>query len=264
MFGAILIGHSVYLKVVLDLLKYDGHKWVICVDLKMVNFLIGPQGAYIKYPCFLCLWDSRAKDKHWEQKLWPFRKTLTVGERNIIHQQLVERQKIIFPLLYIKLGLMKEFLKALNVEGDCFQFICTKFHGLSYEKIKAGVFDGTQIKKLNKSKNFSSSMTEVQQRAWNAFVVVVKGFLRNTKTANYKDLVETLLDSFHVLGCSITIKVHFLKSHLNEFAANPGEVSDEHGQRFHQYQGYGGETSRSMEHTYDGRLLLEHSKRLCR
>ena len=99
LFGAILIGHSVYLKVVLDLLKYDDHKWVICVDLKMVKFLIGPQGTYIKYPCFLCLWDSRAKDKHWEQKLWPFRKTLTVGERNIIHQQLAERQKIIFPLL---------------------------------------------------------------------------------------------------------------------------------------------------------------------
>ena len=115
-----------------------------------------------------------------------------------------------------------------------------------------------------KLKNFSSSMTEVQQRAWNAFVVVVKRFLGNTKAANYKDLVETLLDSFHALGCSITIKVHFLKSHLNEFDANAGDMSDKHGQRFHQYQGYGGEISRSMEHTYDGRLLLEHSKRLCR
>ena len=30
------------------------------------------------------------------------------------------------------------------------------------------------------------------------------------------------------------------------------------------YQGYGGEISRSMKHTYDGRLLLEYSKRLCR
>ena len=158
---------------------------------------------------------------------------------------------------------MKEFAKALNVEGDCFQFICPKYPGLGCDKIKAGVFDGTQIKKLIKCKNFSSSMTEVQQRAWNAFVVVVKRFLGNTKAANYKDLVETLLDSFHALGCNITIKFHFLKSHLNEFAANPGEVSDEHGQRFHQYQGYGGEISRSKEHTYDDRLLLEHSKRLC-
>ena len=60
LFGAIPIGHSVYLKekhenlkVVLDLLKYDDHKWIICVDLKMVNFLLGQQGGYTKYPCFL-------------------------------------------------------------------------------------------------------------------------------------------------------------------------------------------------------------------
>ena len=45
--GAIPIGHSVYLKtrhehikVALDLLKYDNHKWVICADLEMVNFLL--------------------------------------------------------------------------------------------------------------------------------------------------------------------------------------------------------------------------------
>ena len=45
--GAIPIVHSVYLKkrqehikVALDLLKYDNHKWDICADLKMVNFLL--------------------------------------------------------------------------------------------------------------------------------------------------------------------------------------------------------------------------------
>ena len=68
LFGAIPIGHSIYLKkkhehikVVLDLLKYDDHKWVRCVDLKMAIFLLGQQGRYTKYPCFLCLWDSRAE-----------------------------------------------------------------------------------------------------------------------------------------------------------------------------------------------------------
>ena len=45
--GAIPIGPSVYLKkrqehikVALDLLKYDNHKWDICADLKMANFLL--------------------------------------------------------------------------------------------------------------------------------------------------------------------------------------------------------------------------------
>ena len=94
-------------KVVLDLLKSDDHKWVICVDLKMVNALLRQQGVYKKYPCFLCLWDSRAKDKQWEQKLWPVRKILTVEEKNIKHQPLVVPEKIIFPPLHFKLGLLK-------------------------------------------------------------------------------------------------------------------------------------------------------------
>ena len=128
---------------------------------------------------------------------------------------------------------MKQFVKALDVEGDCFQFIWKTFPGLSYDKIKAGVFDGTQIKMLMKRQSFSSWMTDVEKRAWSAFVAVVKGFLGNTKTANYKDLVETLLDSFYVLGFNMNIKVHFLMSHLNEFPANLGHVSDEHGERFH-------------------------------
>ena len=72
LFGAIPFGHSVYLKekheqikFVLDLLKYDHHKWIIFVDLKMVNFLLGKQGGYTKYPFFLCVRYSLAKDKHW-------------------------------------------------------------------------------------------------------------------------------------------------------------------------------------------------------
>ena len=90
-------------------------------------------------------------------------------------------------------------------------------------------------------------MTEVKKRAWDAFVVVVKGFLGNTKAANYKDLVETLLDSFHALAFgNMSIKVHFLKSHLNEFPANLGDVSDEHGESFHQ-------DIKVMEERYQGR-----------
>ena len=159
---------------------------------------------------------------------------------------------------------MKQFVKALNVEGDCFQFICTTFHGLSYDIIKAGVFSGTQIKKLIKCKNFSSSMTEVGKRAWNAFMAVVKGFLGNKKSVNYKDLVETLLDSFHAIGCNMSIKVHFLKSHLNEFPANFGDVSDEHGECFHQDLKVVEERYQGRWNTRNGRLLLEHSKRLRR
>ena len=74
-YGTIPIGFAVHLKeqyehikLVLDLLQYKEHNWVICVDLKMVNFLLGQKGGYTKYRCFLCLCDSRAKEKHWNQR----------------------------------------------------------------------------------------------------------------------------------------------------------------------------------------------------
>ena len=83
------------------------------------------------------------------------------------------------------------------------------------------------------------------------------------KYRKFKDLVETLLSYFHHLYCNMSIKLHFLNSHLDQFNENLDDVSDEQGERFHQdiitmeerYQ-------RKVGHSHDGRLLLEYSKRL--
>lgn len=48
------------------------------------------------------------------------------------------------------------------------------------------------------------------------------------------------------MGVSMSLKIHFLHSLLDFFPKNLGEISDEHGERFHQdfkffeqnYQGY--------------------------
>ena len=60
-YGSIPIGHFVTLKenyenikFVLERLKYCVHQWLICVDLKMENFLLGQHRGHTKYPCFLC------------------------------------------------------------------------------------------------------------------------------------------------------------------------------------------------------------------
>ena len=67
-FASIPIGHSVQMKEsydsmkqVFEKLKYSEHNWKICTVLKIVCMLPGQQGGCTKYPCFLCLWDSRAK-----------------------------------------------------------------------------------------------------------------------------------------------------------------------------------------------------------
>ena len=118
----------------------------------MVNFLLGQQHGFTKFPCYLCMWDSRARDKHWTQKEWPIRETLEAGMPNILHDPIVSRDKVIFPPLHIKLGLMKQFVKALSSDGECFQYIVSAFPALSIEKIKADVFDGPQIRALVRDK----------------------------------------------------------------------------------------------------------------
>ena len=182
-FRSIPIGHSTTLKQIYDAIKSvlqhikcNDHQWAICVDLKMVNFLLGQQSAYTKYPCFLCYWDSRDKANHWTTKDWPVRDRLNVGEKNVIAEQLVSRDKIVFPPLRIKLGLMKQTVKALDKDRDCFHYICKSFPSLSNEKLKAGISDGPQIRQLMGDQKFCDSMNEVELAAWLSFVEVVKNF----------------------------------------------------------------------------------------
>ena len=116
----------------------------------MVNFLLGQQSGYTKFPCFLCYWVSREKAHYWKIKNWPVREQLKVGDINVIHDQFVPREKIMFPPLHIKLGIIKQFVKALDKTGQCFQHISLVFPALSNEKLKARILDGLQIRKLKK------------------------------------------------------------------------------------------------------------------
>ena len=38
-----------------------------------------------------------------------------------------------------------------------------------------------------------------------------------TKSSNYQDLVSELLASYHMLGCTVSINLHYLKSNLDKF-----------------------------------------------
>ena len=187
----------------------------------MVNFLLSQQSGYTKFPCFLCYWDSRDKENQWKIKNWPVWEQLKVGDKNVIHDQFVPREKIIFPPLHINLGLMKQFAKALDKTG-CFQYILSAFPGLCNEKLKAGIFDGHQIRKLIKHPNFQHSMKEIELARWLSFVEVVQSFLGNRKADNYKDIVQKLLDNFQALAINMSIKVHFLHSHFDRSPENLG------------------------------------------
>ena len=72
-------------------------------------------------------------------------------------EQCEDREKVLLPPLHIKLGLTKQSVKALDKEEECFKYLCTKFPWLTYEKIKAGIFNGPQIRLLLKDPAFIST-----------------------------------------------------------------------------------------------------------
>ncbi|XP_023252229.1 NACHT, LRR and PYD domains-containing protein 9-like, partial [Seriola lalandi dorsalis] len=125
-FASVPLAHSTTLKekyeavkYVLEKIRYDQHEWLICVDLKMVNFLLGQQSGFTKYPCFLCMWDSRDTAQYYTKKDWPvWEELVPCRSRNVISNPLVDRDKILFLPLHIKLGLIKQFTKALDKDEE--------------------------------------------------------------------------------------------------------------------------------------------------
>src|SRR5678815_2436538 len=103
----------------------------------------------------------------------------------LLREPLVQRENIILPPLHIKLGLMKQFVKALDHDGECFRYICSTFPGLSDEKKKDGIFDGQQIRTLLRDAAFATTMTVLEARAWIAFLDVSQNFLGNRKAENH-------------------------------------------------------------------------------
>jgi len=234
------------MQVLLKKIDYKNHQWQICGDLKIISMLLGQQSGFTKYPCCLCLWDSRDRQKHYKVKEWPVRTTYVPGSCNIIHDSLVDPSKILIPPLHIKLGLMKQFVKALDKNGKCFQYLQTKFPKLSEAKIKEGVFDGPQIRKMFKDSDFTNHMNKLEKAAWLSFRSVVRNFLGNRKSPEYRDIVAGLIKDYEKLGCLMNLKLHFLDSHIDEFPNNLGHFSEEQGERFHQ-------DLKVMETRYQGR-----------
>ena len=66
------------------------------------------------------------------------------------------------------------------------------------------IFIGPQIRDLIKD----------EKAVWDSFKFVVKGFLGNRRAQNHEELVNNLSQSYQKLGRSMSLKIHFLHSHL--------------------------------------------------
>jgi hypothetical protein len=103
--------------VLMNAIKYDTYKYG---DLKVIGLLLGVQGGFTKYCCFLCLWNSCDTQQHYRRQIWPPRHTFTPGKENIAAEPLVDSANILLPRLHIKLGVMKNFVKTLDKSGPPF------------------------------------------------------------------------------------------------------------------------------------------------
>jgi len=102
--------------------------------------------------------------------------------------------------------------------------------------LKERIFIGPQIRDIIKEKceYFNKLLQGDENTTWDSFKFVVKVFLGNRRVQNYKELVSNLLQSYQKLRFNMSLKIHFLHSHLDIFPENCGAVSDEHGGRFDQ------------------------------
>ena len=204
-YSLIPIGHSVQMKEthdnmdqLLSDLNYHNHGWLICGDLKVVGLVLGRQGGYKKHPCLLCFWDSRDDDQHYIRQEWPPRQVLEPGSHNVQSRLLVEPNKILLPPLHIKLGLMKNFVKAMDREGRGFTFLQQKFPRITLGKLKSGIFGGPQIRELMKGSMFDDALSTAELSAWRWLKSVITNFLGNNRSAEYEKEVNELLKSFQI------------------------------------------------------------------
>jgi len=221
-------------KMLLEFVNYGEHRWEVIGDFKMVAILMGLQAGNTKYPCFHCLWDSRAYANHYSRRDWPRRMEFVLGQHNVKAAPLVDQTKILMPPLHIKLGLMKKFVTALDPNSTAFQYIRNLFPKLSQAKVAAGVFVGPQIRKVFVSSEFRNLLNANETAAWDSFRATVEHFLGKRRAVNYKDLVDDLIKNFQAIGCTMSLKVHMLHAHLDSFKENLGKFSEEQGERFHQ------------------------------
>ncbi|KAF2899198.1 hypothetical protein ILUMI_06985 [Ignelater luminosus] len=97
------------------------------------------------------------------KKQWPQRVALNPGEHNVIEEPLLDSSKILLPSLHIKLGLIKQCVKALDKRSKWFRYIVEQFPELSNTRLKKGTFSGPQIRKMLRNKKYIATMTNTKK-----------------------------------------------------------------------------------------------------
>jgi hypothetical protein len=148
------------MKLLLEKIQCEKCNWNTVGDLKVTVLLFGLQLGYTKFCCFVCEWESRNR-KSYIQKHSPERESFIPGQKNVGSAPLINPDKVYLPPLLIQLGTTKNSVTAMERNGADLCIRKLSFPGLSYAKIKKGVFVGPQIRELIQGAKFKYQPSEM-------------------------------------------------------------------------------------------------------
>ena len=238
-------------KLALQLINYGQHNWKVIADLKLLNLLCGVGVCSTKNPCILCDWHgtNRGAKSHlnYHQNVTT-RSHIQLGQVGVVNEPLINLEDVLLPPLHVKIGLIAQFLKSLDTEGPAFEFLRNLFGHKSEAKLKNGILNGPEIRRLLKnSSEFCKLLSANHKKAFQSFKSCCENFLGKYRSEDYEKICKDLVKNYEKAGCKMSYKLHILDQHLNFFPDDCSNYSDEMGERFHQ-------EIKTMEKRYQGRF----------
>ena len=84
-----------------------------------------------------------------------------------------------------------------------------------------------------KGASFNQSLNFIELSAWPALKSVIVNFFGNHSMSEYQKMIYELMENFRKLGARMSVKIYFLRSHLDYFLENCGDFYEEQGKCFH-------------------------------
>jgi hypothetical protein len=86
---------------------------------------------------------------------------------------------------------MKNFVKAMHQTEPAFRYLAEKFPGISAAKIKKGIFNGPQIRKLFRDELLDHILSSNEKRVWTDYCLVATNFLGNNRLITTRNFLKT-------------------------------------------------------------------------
>lgn len=112
-------------------------------------------------------------------------------------------------------------VKILDKNEKCFKYICSEFSNWTSEKLKTGIFEGSQVRKLLKDRNFVKII--IINKKKHLFCNICRSstkFPQETQKWKIYRRCYQFEASFRDIDSNMSIKMPFLFIHLNRFPEN--------------------------------------------